>query len=272
MEIDEVKEYYANKYEHSTGSGSGERKLVEQTKPKLHELATGQVVILDSRNNEPELNEDDLVAAESDLDHKAYNEFEAEEDDEDEFDEDEDDSIKPDEVNEEPYIIPYETFIDQKKPFKTEVLYYYRFDDTICTPTDKVIDDPEDVLGFEWMLAIKRQATVFVRNEVNKTDYEINALNKDYIKDVQVRQETDREKRFRQTARQKEAMDAFSEERAQELADQALAEYGLREDENEAPDEELAKKDKVSYNRQQGNQKIRYDLAGKNKLEESLDE
>jgi hypothetical protein len=196
-EISDVVAYFTKKYEKEIEAEEKEenRILVEKyAKPSLEDLV-GKV-------NAVKETEDEVV--------QVLMEFEDEEDEDLEDEEHpeylEEDEEEP-EPRDEPYLIDYTVFI-QNDDYEKVDLYYYRFDSIMCTENDEILHSPYDVLGWDWEEAVERKATVFVRSESIRTDYEIHALSKSYNEEVHIRLETDKERNYRRLARAKEAMDA----------------------------------------------------------------
>lgn len=188
-EIDSVKAYY-HKFE--------ERKTIVNKffKPDLHTF----------RENKPE-------------DAKLYDT----EEEEDQAKMDDELSLsKQEEANEEicdfgnpkdPYLISYEEWAEQSDIIDKVDLYYYKGDDILCDAKDSIIDDPEELLGSEWTKLLKDKATAFIRNEKLLIDYEIYSISALYSDEVSSRIETDRERKYRRTARAKKAMDNAARDR-----------------------------------------------------------
>lgn len=210
MEIDEVKAYFEEKYEGAVAAELSEaaeegavtyRKLAKDYgNPPLDQVIGRAKVISQT--------EDELVAeVEIDEDFKEeMKEWDSVDnlEDEEDFEEEED---SPDG----PYLISYEDFLDEELEYEKIDLFYYRFDEVMCTVEDVVVLDPQDILGWDWEQRLERMSTAFVRDDELETDYEIHALSKSYNDEVAIRLETKKEKELRRKARQKEAMDTFSE-------------------------------------------------------------
>ena len=188
-EIDSVKAYY-HKFE--------ERKTIVDKflKPDLHTF----------RENKPE-------------DAKLYD---TEEEEEQAKMDDELSLSKQEEANEEnfdfgnpkdPYLISYDEWAEQSDIIDKVDLYYYKGDDILCDAKDSIIDDPEELLGSEWTKLLKDKATAFIRNERLLIDYEIYSISALYSDEVSSRIETDRERKYRRTARAKKAMDNAARDR-----------------------------------------------------------
>ena len=193
MEIDEVREYYKEKYDDPRYQAIADK----YKKPDLFELAPSENDIYDEEEDED------------------YEDYEDEPDDyEEEFYEEEEEDPMDYEIDpdRDPYAITYEQFVAPYPEFRKVDLFYYRLDDVVCDGNDMVLPEPEDELGWDWMRALETQTAAFIRNDKTQTDFAIHAFARSYETDVKVKQETDRERNFRRTARQKEAMDASSDE------------------------------------------------------------
>lgn len=211
-DIEDVKEYYREKYEsgkYPKRDKAEYKKIAEKyAKPTIHSLVQKSV-------------DEDETVEEHDGEGLYYD---SEEEEEEDILEEELSLEAQEERNEElnaeeadgPYLIDYETFGKQSDIYDKIDLYYYRFDDTICDSKDKVIDSPEDILGWDYLNALFTATTVFVRNEQLKTDYEIHSFSKSYTEEVKSRLETDKEREYRRLARQKKAFDDIADEYAHE--------------------------------------------------------
>ena len=204
-EIDNVKDYFYKKYEPDVvGENDDEEKyrkvVTSYTKPSLHDLATMHA-------NEEKVDE----------------ELDEDEDEDEELDElglmaQEQLSTLFSEKEEkvEPYLIDFQTFSEKSELFDKVTLFYYRFDDVICDNNDVVIEEPEEILGWDFHTALTRKTTVFVRNTKLNIDYELNSLSKSYSDEVKAKLETDSERKYRRLARQKKALDDANPEEIDE--------------------------------------------------------
>lgn len=205
IDVDDVKAYYRKKYEgkepvdETEEPGTEYRKIVTKyTKPDLHTLATKNSeeeeeeendeldADMDGESGIPELDEEEMALAGIETT----------------------ENLDP---TKEPYLISYEQYVAPTDIFEKVELFYYRFDDVICTADDIVVPEPEDQLGWEWHTALERKTTAFVRNEKLAVDFEIHSFSKSYGEEVAARIETDKEKKYRRLARKKEAMDSAEE-------------------------------------------------------------
>lgn len=236
-EIDEVREFYLEKYE----TKPRYVKLAEQyDKPDdprdliaRREDNHEQSVRLEDRDDESEIDisddEDDLEDEEFDIYDEAQIldrdgedligtdegipsevDFADQAEDNDISDQSMDSEVDESEEGSPPKVISYDDYIAGS--FDHVELYYYRLDDVICTGQDVVVAYPQDILGWDWKEAIKKNNTIFVRDELAEVDYEIHALAQSYNDAVSVRLETDKEKKVRRLAREKDALDAFQME------------------------------------------------------------
>lgn len=194
-DIEDVVAYYKEKYE---GNGKEYKKLADKyVKPDLHELAVRK------NNNEEDFDSEEIYYENEEEEELAeMDRIEAEEiTEEDEYEE-----------SEEPHVIGYNLFARESDIYSKVDLYYYRFDDVMCDGNDVVIENPEDILGWEFFKELETKTTAFVRNGKLKIDYEIIALSKSYSSEVANRLETDKERKFRQLARKKKASDDYEPE------------------------------------------------------------
>lgn len=219
-EIASVKEYYQNKYEQPRRRMDDlkeNRKLVERyIKPTPGELVRGNNSNkrIDPTPVEDDDDDDVHTFPEDEMEFEAVGMIERDGEDID------DNGIGEDEGEEEsepptkrdvPYLIDYEQFVNENGYDKID-LYYYRFDDVVCDVTDRVYGEPTDQLGPDWLAQIKLKSMVFVRDDIEGIDYEVHSLSKSFNDEVASRIETDTEKRYRQIARQKAAIDTMSDE------------------------------------------------------------
>lgn len=234
-DIEDVKEYYRLKYEKQPVNLKRDKeeykKVAEKyAKPSIHSLVKhgpDAEEVEEDEDDSPYYDteeEEDAAALEYELTLEAQ-------------------EARNDELNadgeRDPYLIDYATFGRPSEEFDKVDLYYYRFDDTVCDSKDKVIENPEDTLGWDYLNALSINTTVFVRNEKIKTDYEIHGLSKSYSEEVTTRLETDKERDFRRLARQKKAFDDIADEYSRE--DKAASRRARREraqQKEEAEDDE----------------------------------
>lgn len=209
MEIDDVKTYFQEKYEGAIEAELGEvaeegsvtyRKLANNyNKPPIKEVIGRARLVT--------VTDDELVAdVEIDEDFKEKMQEDAED-----FEDEEDFPDEEEEQHDGPYLITYQDFLDEELGHEKIDLFFYRFDEVMCNVRDVIVHDPQDILGWEWEKRLERHSTAFVRDDDAGVDYEIHALSKSYNDEVAIRMETKKEKEMRQTARQKEVMEAFSE-------------------------------------------------------------
>ncbi len=113
---------------------------------------------------------------------------------------------------EEPYVIDQYQFENENDHYDKIDIFYYRFDDTLCDDKDVVIDDAEDILGWDFYKTLERQTLAYIRNEKLHSDFMVHALSKNYAEDVVGWSGTDKEKEFWRVARKKEALDGAGDE------------------------------------------------------------
>lgn len=225
-EIEDVKSYYQKKYESEEAVAEVDEKMAyrklarEYVKPSPSEVvrrATAKDILEDDEEEEPEEEIEEVEEVEVEQVEELP------------------------EKQPEPFLIGYEDFIFDNNYDKID-LYYYRFDDVVCDVNDRVYVHPEDQLGEQWLKDLKKKTMTFVRNDQLEIDYEIHSLSKSYNEEVAIKMETDTERRFRQIARQKEAMDTMSDEFIQ--ADAELKRKG----EKKKAAYTRKKSNKVAYN------------------------
>lgn len=200
-EIDDVKSYFLKKYGEINGLTDTDtyRKVASKySKPNLHDLATSGIEADDEELEEEDQEVDEEEKAAEEMEAKS-NELAAEAD-----------------PNKEPYLIDYQSFCKPSDVYDKVSLYYYRFDDVVCDVNDKVVEEPEDTLGWEYITELGRRTTAFIRNEKLKIDYEIHSFSKSYNEEVKVKLETDTERKYRRMARQKKAVDDIGSEYMEE--------------------------------------------------------
>ena len=113
---------------------------------------------------------------------------------------------------EEPYVIDQYQFENENDHYDKIDVFYYRFDSTVCDEKDVIIDDAEDILGWDFYKTLERQTLAYVRNEKLHSDFMVHSLSKSYAEDVNGWTGTDKEKEFWRVARKKEALDGAADE------------------------------------------------------------
>lgn len=112
----------------------------------------------------------------------------------------------------EPYVIDQYQFENENDHYDKIDIFYYRFDSTVCDEKDVIIDDAEDILGWDFYKTLERQTLAYVRNEKLHSDFMVHSLSKSYAEDVSGWTGTDKEKEFWRVARKKEALDGAADE------------------------------------------------------------
>ena len=79
-----------------------------------------------------------------------------------------------------PYVINADEFSNCFDHHDKISLYYYSMDDVLADESDEVIDEIEDVIGFDSLNVFDTQTTVWVRNEPMATDFEVICLHQSY--------------------------------------------------------------------------------------------
>lgn len=111
-----------------------------------------------------------------------------------------------------PYVIDQWQYENENDHYDKIDIYYYRFDSVLCDDKDVVIDDAEDILGWDFYKTLERQTLAYVRNEKLHSDFLIHSLSRTYSEDVCGWTGTDKEKEFWRVARKKEALDGPDDE------------------------------------------------------------
>lgn len=106
-----------------------------------------------------------------------------------------------------PYLIDYDDFEENEPKYEREALFFYNEDAVLCDEDDKIIDEYEDLIGYEWEKVFFRQTNAWVRNDNLKTMYEIHSVPQAYSEVVAGFIGTDREREFNRKARMKQIMD-----------------------------------------------------------------
>ena len=206
IEIDNVKEYWREKNEEGKENSKNYPYSKSLQKPDLRTLVKPYLTSVPEQLNE----ETDARYFKSDEEEAQaqMNEdlaLEAQE----EFNEEMQAEADP---NVDPYLIDYAEFCKKSDVYDKVDLYYYRLDDILCDTKDTIMQNPEDVLGWDWMKEMQKLNTAFVRNEKLKIDYEIYPISGAFSDEVTSRLETDKERKYRRIARQKKAMDDIAAE------------------------------------------------------------
>ena len=206
IEIDSIKEYWREKNEGDKDNSKNYPHSKSLQKPDLHTLVKpystsvleqfdeeANVRYFDSEEEEAQAQMDEDLALEA----------------QEEFNEEMQAEADPDV---DPYLISYAEFCKKSDVYDKVDLYYYRLDDILCDTKDTIMQNPEDVLGWDWMKEMQKMTTAFVRNEKLKIDYEIYPITGAFSDEVTSRLETDKERKYRRIARQKKAMDDIATE------------------------------------------------------------
>ena len=204
-EIDDMRDYYREKYE-----VDGVHKIKITSKPNLSDLVKPySASILESYDDE-ENEETDAKYFKTDEEEKqALMDEELSLAAQEELNEDLVNRYKD---PKEPYLIDYAEWAKPSEIFDKVDLYYYKVDDILCDTKDSIIKDPEEILGWDWLNEMQKETTLFIRNEKLAIDYEVYSLGQAYSEEVSSRIETDRERKYRRTARAKKAMDDIATE------------------------------------------------------------
>lgn len=210
-EVDSVKAYYHDRYVYITdNNNAGETRPVIKShlKPDLHTLATKETGATEEESTDARYFRTDEEEAQAQMDEDLNLE------EQEELNEDLTNRYKD---PQEPYLIDYAEWARPSDVFDKVDLYYYRADDILCDTKDSIIKDPEEILGWDWLNEMQKETTLFIRNEKLGIDYEVHSLGLAYSDEVSSRLETDRERKYRRTARAKKAMDDIATEHLEDL-------------------------------------------------------
>ena len=198
-EIYDLKAYYHDKYTVVSNDEQG-TPVIKYSKPDLHTLAIkesdAKLFKSDEEEAQAQMDEDLSLAAQEELNEDLTNLYKD---------------------PQEPYLIDYAEWARPSDVFDKVDLYYYRADDILCDTKDSIIKDPEEILGWDWLNEMQKETTLFIRNEKLAIDYEVHSLGLAYSDEVSSRLETDRERKYRRTARAKKAMDDIATEHLEDL-------------------------------------------------------
>lgn len=213
IEIDSVKEYWREKNEGDKDNSKNYPYSKSLQKPDLHTLVKPySTSVLEQFNEETDakfyktdeeeakaqMDEDLSLAVQEELNEDLVNRYKD---------------------PKEPYLINYAEWAKPSEIFDKVDLYYYRVDDILCDTKDLIIKDPEEILGWDWLNEMQKETTLFIRNEKLAIDYEVYSLGLAYSEEVSSRIETDRERKYRRTARAKKAMDDIATEHIEDIED-----------------------------------------------------
>ena len=112
-----------------------------------------------------------------------------------------------------PYVIDYEEYMDGPEDYELQALYYYSVDRVLCEDDDAIVEDEEELVGFDYEDVLDMQTTAWVRNDTLMVLYEIHRIDESYKMTVENAVETPREREYRVLGRRKQAMDDVHESR-----------------------------------------------------------
>lgn len=107
----------------------------------------------------------------------------------------------------EPYLIDSLEFDTPIEGYRTQDLYYYRKDRSLCEDDDQEVDDVEDVVGLDFEEVLEMQTQCFIRNDRLCCLYHIYRIEGSYAEEVRSVAETPKEREFRLMGRRKRAID-----------------------------------------------------------------
>jgi hypothetical protein len=106
-----------------------------------------------------------------------------------------------------PYVIDHTEYEDGPEEYERQILYYYTHDRMLCEDDDSVVEDEEELTGFDYEDTLEMQTTAWVRNDKLMVLYEIHRIDASYQLTVEAAIETPREREFRILGRRKQALD-----------------------------------------------------------------
>ena len=106
-----------------------------------------------------------------------------------------------------PYVIDYNDWEYGPEEYDRQFLYYYSEDRVLCEDDDSIVEDEEELVGFDYEDILDIQTTVWVRNDKVNTLYEIHRIDDSYASSVANIAETPKERDYRIKGRRKQALD-----------------------------------------------------------------
>ena len=100
-------------------------------------------------------------------------------------------------LNNLPYVIDYDDFVDGPDEYEKESLYFYTDDGYLCDEDDQVIEEDEELVGHHFEDLLDTQTMAWVRNDFVEKLYEIHRVDRSYQKDIRGLAETPREREIR---------------------------------------------------------------------------
>lgn len=192
-EEQEIEDYYNRVMKYSSAIRQGEegkgRPLINYNKPPLEIKDWGDI-------EEDDVDEED--GDEIDLAYEAELEARAEE-----FAKRKHENRK----NGRPYVIEHDEYEDGPDEYERHCLYYYSSDRVLCEDNDDVVEDEEELVGFDYEDVLDMQTTVWVRNDTLMSLYEIHRIDESYKLSVEGVVETPREREYRILGRRKQTLD-----------------------------------------------------------------
>lgn len=107
-----------------------------------------------------------------------------------------------------PYTINHDEYEDLPEGFTRQVLYYYNEDRVLCEDDDSIVENEEELVGFEYEDILDMQTTAWVRNDNIMTAYQIHRIDQSYAEAVTNVRETPSERNYRIIGRRKQGFDS----------------------------------------------------------------
>ena len=79
-------------------------------------------------------------------------------------------------------MIEPEEYRDAPTGYDQQTLYYYVGDRTLCEDDDSIVEDEEEIIGFDYEDTLSMQTTCWVRNDTTRCMYEIHRIDDTYYK------------------------------------------------------------------------------------------
>lgn len=225
-EIEQVKEYYYNKYNQDAALESNTKNDIQfkddtdytddpfndMTEEEIEEARKEHSKIINDYNTrykehmktnyssfyeKPSIAELSVLMNESSIT------------DEEEYDEDEDEELLNKVDSNLPYIITETQYLAECDHYAKEDIFWYVEDDVVCDSDDNPIEDDLDaMIGHEVFNMSANDYVTYIRNEPMGVDYVFYRLNdSSYARDVVGAVETPSEREYRQLSRKKQILD-----------------------------------------------------------------
>ena len=201
---EEIKEYYDRVMKYSSVATSEERgkgrPIIKYNKPPLIQQDWGTLEGDEGEGDIEEDYEDDEDDEDDPMDLAYEAELEARAE---EFAKRKDENKS----NGLPYVIDYNEWEYGPDEYDRQFLYYYSEDRVLCEDDDSIVEDEEELVGYDYEDVLEMQTTAWVRNDKILVLYEIHRIDDSYSRSVANIAETPRERDYRIKGRRKQALD-----------------------------------------------------------------